>query len=215
MRQFNAVVWFSITSSLGGTAAPPKVARREALHKNFLRLSGGSPIAVRCRANRVSGGSVRARFRGAPCVRGSAEEACLIQDGTNPACPVNAKQGRPFLGVTAPSIHWGCQPPPGFSNIGLAVNCLWQEFNGTVALNGVARLIGGCPANSKVTDDGNCVCNPGFEQAENSNSCVANLALAKNNGSCTDSSARGTSSVGNPCNPATETNSSSNRCIGA
>lgn len=138
-----------------------------------------------------------------PCVRGSAEEACLIQDGTNPACPVNAKQGRPFLGVTAPSIHWGCQPPPGFSNIGQAVNCLWREFNGTVALNGVACLIGGCPANSKVTDDGNCVCNPGFEQAENSNSCVANLALAKNNGSCTDPSARGTSTVGNPCNPAT------------
>jgi YD repeat-containing protein len=136
-----------------------------------------------------------------PCVRGSAEEACLIQDGTNPACPVNAKFGRPFIGVTEASIHWGCQPPPGYWNIGQAHNCLWQE-NDRVALNGVACLIGGCPANATLTN-GNCVCNLGFQKAENSNTCVANLALAKSNGPCTDPSARGTSRVGNPCNPAT------------
>ena len=137
-----------------------------------------------------------------PCVRGSAEEACLIQDGTNPACPVNAKLGRPFLGVTEPSIHWGCQPPPGFWNIGQAVNCLWQQLDPPVALNGIACLIGGCPANA-TPSNGNCVCNPGFQKAENSNTCVPNLTLAKSNGPCTDPSARGTSRVGNPCNPAT------------
>jgi YD repeat-containing protein len=137
------------------------------------------------------------------CVRGSPEEACLIQDGTNPACPVNAKVGRPFIGVSAEGFHPGCQPPPGFTATNLAVNCLWREANGSVANNGVACILGGCPANSKTTPDGDCVCNAGFKREDNSNTCVPNLPLAKNNGVCTVASARGGSSVGNPCNPAT------------